>query len=88
MKCCDAKTMTAPKVEQALLKYFDSIADLDVMDKVELEANQHQLRQDIQIQINALTDKLYRLDSKEKEVMNLYILKTLILTVTDQLKSS
>jgi len=73
MKGCDAKSVTAPKVERALLDYFPSVPDLDVTDKVDLEEKRQKVRQDTQTQIEALTDKLQRLDNKEREIMNFYI---------------
>jgi site-specific DNA recombinase len=73
MKACDAKSVTAKKVEQVLIEFFFNIEDFTVLDMVELEQKRQQARIDTEAQINTLNEKLKKLDGKEREVMSLYI---------------
>jgi site-specific DNA recombinase len=70
---CDAKGVTAHKIERALIKYFSRIEDFSVLDVVELEQKRQQARQDTGTQITALTEKLKKLDCKEREIMSLFV---------------
>jgi site-specific DNA recombinase len=73
MNMCDAKGVTAKKVEQAVMAYFSRVEDFTVLDVVELEQKRQQVRNDAETQITALNDKLKRLDGKEREVMGLFV---------------
>jgi len=73
MKGCDAKTATVQKIERALVGYFSCIEDFTVLDRIELEEKRQQIRQDFEVQINLLSEKIKKLDGKEREVMSLYI---------------
>ena len=73
LKVCDSKSVTAQKIELALIKYFSYIDEFTVLDAVELEQKRQQARQDTEAQINALNEKIKKLDGREREVMSLYI---------------
>ena len=73
MKGCDAKSAVTPKIEQALIEYFSHIEDFTVSDVVELAEKRRQARQDVEAQINALTEKIKKLDSREREIMSFYV---------------
>jgi site-specific DNA recombinase len=73
LKVCDSKSVTVQKVEQALIDYFSHIEDFTVLDSVELEQKRQQVRNDVEVQINVLNDKMKKLDGREREVMSLYI---------------
>ena len=73
MKMCDAKGVVVQKVEQALIAYFSRIEDFTVLDVVELEQKRQQAQIDAEVQIAALTEKIKKLDGKEREIMSLYI---------------
>jgi len=69
---CDAKSVTASKIEQALREYFKRVDDLTVSDKVELEEQKQKVRQNIEEQINVFTEKMSKVDTRKKEVMRFY----------------
>jgi len=70
---CDAKSVTARKIERSLVEYFSRINDCSVLDTLVLEQKRQQSRYDAEAQINALNEKLKRLDGKEREVMGLFV---------------
>jgi site-specific DNA recombinase len=70
---CDAKSVTAQKIERALMEYFSRVEEFAVLDMVELEQKRQQTQQDTETQINALNEKLKKLDNKEREIMGLYV---------------
>jgi len=69
---CNAKSATAQKIEKALIQYFERIDDLTVADMVSLEEKQQQARHDTEKQLNILTEKIRKMNSREKEIMQLY----------------
>ena len=73
MRMCDAKDVTAQKVERALIEYFSRIDDFTVLDAVELEQKRQQARNDTEAQIDTLNEKLKKLDNKEREIMSLFV---------------
>jgi site-specific DNA recombinase len=72
VKICNAISVTARKVEKALIEYFSQIEDVFVQEGAEAE-RQEQERRDNEAKIQALRDKLRRLNSKEKDIMSLFI---------------
>lgn len=73
VKACDTKGVTVYKIERALVEYFSDIDDFTVLDMVELEQKRQQVRIDTETQINALNEKLKKLDGKEREIMGFYV---------------
>jgi len=71
-KACDSMSVSAGKVERALVEYFLRIKDTFVQEGVEAE-RQEQERRDNEARIKALRDKLRRLDSKGKDIMSYFI---------------
>jgi len=71
-RACDAMQVSRNKLEAALLDYFSNIEDIDALDKINMEEQQQQAR-DYAEQIQALQNKLKQLDTKDKEVMSLFI---------------
>ena len=70
---CDSKGVTAKKVERALIDYFSRVGDCSVLDALELEQKRQQARYDAEAQINTLNEKLKKSDSKEREIMGLFV---------------
>jgi len=70
---CDAKSITAQKVEHVLVEYFSRIGDCTVLDEIELEQKRQQERQNSEAQIGTLNEKLKKLDGKEREIMGLFV---------------
>jgi site-specific DNA recombinase len=73
MNACDAKGVTAQKVERALIDYFSRIGDCTVLDVLALEQKRQQARNDAGAQISAFNEKLKKLDGKEREIMSLFV---------------
>jgi site-specific DNA recombinase len=73
LKGCNSKSVTAQKIEKALIEYFSHIEDFTVLDVVELEQKRQQVRHDAGAQISAFNEKLKKLDGKEREVMGLFV---------------
>jgi site-specific DNA recombinase len=73
VKGCDAKSVSAPKIERALMEYFSRIENFTVLDVVELEEKRQQERQNVEEQINLLDEKLKKLDGREREIMSFYV---------------
>jgi site-specific DNA recombinase len=72
LKGCNAKSATAQKIEKALILYFERIDDLSVADRVNIEEKQQQARQNAGEQINILTEKIKKMNSREREIMQFY----------------
>jgi site-specific DNA recombinase len=73
MSGCDAKSVTAHKIERTLVEYFSCIEDFSVLDAVEIEQKRQQARIDTEAQITALNERLKKLDGKEREIMSFYV---------------
>jgi len=69
---CDSKSVTAGKIEKALIEYFsqyDEVFESNSLETARLEKEQLNSG----AEIKAYKDKLRHLDSREKEVMNRYV---------------
>lgn len=71
-KVCTAKDMSQKKVEEAFIEYLDNIEDLKITEDLDLEKQQeNELKMSKQKEV--LEKRLSKLQSKEKDVMKLYI---------------
>ena len=70
---CDSKGASVKKIEHAVMEYFSNIDDFAVLDVAELEQRRQQERQDAEAQIAALSEKIKRLDAKEREIMGFFV---------------
>ena len=61
--------MSHKKVEEAFLKYIDSIEDLSEIDNVNPELEKDETLEDI----NDLKKRISQIESKKKEIMNLFM---------------
>jgi len=73
MKMCDAKGVTAQKIERALMDYFSCVENFTVLDMVEVEQKRQQMCIDTETQIIAFNERLNKLDGKEREIMSLFV---------------
>ena len=69
-KTCNAKKVSAKKVENALIEYF---AKLDITPDANFEENAAKAKAEAAARVEALKERLTVLDAKEKEMLDLYI---------------
>ena len=71
VKACTASGMTHANMDIAFQAFIDGIADFDVADEMNLQAQEEHAR-DSAAQIAAYEDKLLQMDAKEREILNRY----------------
>ena len=67
---CTASSISHRKLERAFGEYIERVADMDIADEINLEA---QKKEQDQAQIKAYQDKTRQLEAKEREAMALYV---------------
>jgi len=67
---CTTTSMSHAKVERAFEEYIARYEELDVADEIEIQS---QKKQENLAQIKAYQEKLHLLETKEREVMKLYV---------------
>jgi len=71
-KKCDASQIKHTNVEQAFSEYFNNFEDFDTIDEIQFNSKQETKNQNVEL-INNLNKEYKTLETKEKEVLNLYI---------------
>ena len=70
VKACTASSVSHKKIERAFGEYIEKIADLDVSDEIQIEA---QKKQKDLAQIEAYKNRQRQLEAREREAMTLYV---------------
>jgi len=72
VKFCNASGMSQKKAEKAFQEYIDQFAELNVVDKINIQEQEFQKKKQLE-QVIVYQEKLRQLDTKEREVLNRYV---------------